>query len=867
MKHSKFSGLSRCFSVLLAVVLVLFCMPTVMTHAEDSVQNISSFQELKEAINKGGTAVLQLTKDIAFEEQLSLPEGAKITLKDDGQKRSLTMAPTMVNTDANKKGSGLLVVPAGSELVLAGTSNANLVFDGQRDPKATQLPYLYGQGFFITVNGKLIIQHATVANLNYYGGRTAAIYVEGKGSTVQIDDIDVTNCDGDYLGTAIAEDNGYPYAEWRNENNNYYNARANFLAAMYGAQITVNGGHFYKNGIAESYFSEQNLKQESPAEGTTCGLFALGGSNNFGKDASSLTINGGLFEDNNGGNTSVAFAGSLSTVTINGGEFRNNKSINNGGVFKAYIRGNLIINNGIFENNKCCVPGGGGGVAMGDWASTLTIENGQFIGNEADFGGAIGTTDRWREGTDDGGSAVNSLVQGSDMTYDDWKKSFANELTINNGVFKNNHARMAGGALYLSGSDMTINAGVFEGNSAVRFGGALYLSSVPYTLNIKNVLATGNKATDIDVPDLHWNHDGQEINLKNGSGGGIWYCPTGDTKLYISNGGIFYDNSAVNGADDVASVEKKNQVASTDPDLNNKAFSASIEQRVLGGGLANWYKDGSISGKNLPRYQNGDKPLESKDLTNQTGEVALKSIIGYQAVLAANDVAKVIFKDNVAGRGGAMATNGTIIIGDPDKTFNLKVNKVWSSDYKPDDVKDLKVTVQLLNVTNQDPQKHYVVDELVLDQAHNWEGVFENLPLEAGNKAIQYAIREKEADTYTVSYSGQGATQVLKDAKDFWAFTTGGLAPNSEVSGTVTNAPRKPDEPTQPSQPTQPTKPCQPWCPQPNPRPNEPVQPVPQPTNPEPSQTQPLPKTGEAQSMAGFVVLALGLTLVLIRRK
>ncbi len=51
---------------------------------------------------------------------------------------------------------------------------------------------------------------------------------------------------------------------------------------------------------------------------------------------------------------------------------------------------------------------------------------------------------------------------------------------------------------------------------------------------IQNALITGNTADQ---------------------GGGLWFCPTGDAKLYMQNGAVIYGNTAASAGDDFASPE------------------------------------------------------------------------------------------------------------------------------------------------------------------------------------------------------------------------------------------------------------------------------------------------------------------------
>lgn len=117
-------------------------------------------------------------------------------------------------------------------------------------------------------------------------------------------------------------------------------------------------------------------------------------------DNNSLKIDGGRFEGNEKKNTStdVGKNGTIyvkaSSVEVNGGEFVGNTHAGTGGgVF--YVTGamTMTVNGGLFENNASTNiakgKGYGGAVYVNSAKSTLNVYGGEFKNNYAQFGGAI----------------------------------------------------------------------------------------------------------------------------------------------------------------------------------------------------------------------------------------------------------------------------------------------------------------------------------------------------------------------------------------------------------------------------------------------------------------------------------------------
>ena len=262
-----------------------------------------------------------------------------------------------------------------------------------------------------------------------------------------------------------------------------------------------------------------------------------------------------------------------------------------------------------------------------------------------------------------GGSMVNPIA--GNMTHEEWiTYGLGVKLTVSGGTFTNNSA-FAGGAFYISSNDTEINAATIKNNTATRFGGGIYLSAVPYVLQMRNVLIEENNAENIDK-DISSTYNGVTIDMPQGSGGGVWYCPTGDSEVYISNGVAFLGNGATHDGDDFTSVTK---------DSGNN-YSVTIYERMLGGGLVHWYRDGDSQDTSVPRFNSSQPPLST--ITGTSDALSLKAVEQAKegaSYDAARQLATVIMSGNKAGRGGAIGSNGTVIFGDRTKSSLFMLRK------------------------------------------------------------------------------------------------------------------------------------------------------------------------------------------------
>ena len=173
--------------------------------------------------------------------------------------------------------------------------------------------------------------------------------------------------------------------------------------------------------------------------------------------------------------------------------FINNVSESNGGAI--YNESKLSkISNSEFRNN-----GGknGGAIFLASRAKQLEVENTNFVGNNAEDGGAISNisnygvsvkSSRFENNSAKYGGAISDWVSGSEMSVANsafiankgalggaiavWETA-ANKILISGSEFERNESQM-GGAIFNRGDGMVVENSSFKGNTVSSAGGAIY---------------------------------------------------------------------------------------------------------------------------------------------------------------------------------------------------------------------------------------------------------------------------------------------------------------------------------------------------------------------------------------------------------
>lgn len=302
--------------------------------------------------------------------------------------------------------------------------------------------------------------------------------------------------------------------------------------------------------------------------------------------------------------------------------------------------------------------------------------------------------------------------------------SFSNNVKLNAGNISKNHASMGDG-VYVEGND-----------------------SRHSTLHMKNVVIAENKSGD--------------------QGGGLWFCSIGDGKIYVTNGGVIYGNTADGAGNDIAFTKSK------------KDSSLILAKWILGGGSVLYYRDGRIfapstglilgsTDKSALRYTS-DASAKPVDVVEEKQSLALAATIDSAAIpLAVNNV-KLFITENIAPEYGG------VIIGEQDD-WTLNVTKDWKE--LTDDSLKQPVTVYLKIGDT-------VLDPIELNADNNWTGSFEQLPgVDTLSGNVSYAAMENPvSEHFTRTYSD---AVVDEDSRTISINITNTYAPigNLTVSKTV----------------------------------------------------------------------------------
>jgi len=451
-------------------------------------------------------------------------------------------------------------------------------------------------------------------------------------------------------------------------------------------------------------------------------------------------------------------------------------------------------------------------------------------------------------------------------------------MTMNGGVIENNTSENSGGGISVGGlifnntsPSLELNGGTITNNTSASCGGGIYVEANSKAEINKNhtgkIYITNNEAHG-----GHFGGGGMYVNggrkgYENGiaylynvkvsnntakeKGAGIAGCATSNVRLYLTDGGVIYENKC----DSAADILVSNIDMSGAPNIfaDPKKY---ISEYMLGGGEYHWKND-------INEEVDGDR-LET------AGVVGLHTDLkdGDADIERANDLAEVFITGNTSNtRGGGIGTNGDIVIGKPVGGA-LKVTKTVSGSGADKDERfkfKVKLSDETINGTYNDMEFEDGVAEFTLK--HGESRVATGLP-----DGIKYTVEETDSKGYTVTYEGN--TGIIEDNRvseaEFDNYKGGGRHDDPDEP----DEPDKPDEPDEPDDTDVPDEPV-PLTDvpdEPTPLTTVPDEPVPLTTiNDEPVPLDNVPKTGDTSNIvlwSGIMILsALGIMLILCARK
>ena len=287
----------------------------------------------------------------------------------------------------------------------------------------------------------------------------------------------------------------------------------------------------------------------------------------------------------------------------------------------------------------------------------------------------------------------------------------------------NGGGQSSGGGIYSFSNDVYLYGGLIQDNAAYQ-GGGVYSegnANVYTTLHLQDALITGNTAKQ---------------------GGGLWFCPTGNAELYMTNGAVIYGNTADQAGDDFASP----QVA------NVNGNGVTLSDYLPNGKVFYWYKDGRLNyagGNNYGTHGEGPRYDENTNAERVSHVKDYKQGLALKAIVPDEDLgmlmgALVITGNTAWHGGGGIGANGGVVIGEnTGSTYETTVQKVWENkgyaEAQPD-----SVTVHLKEKYTGD-----VVDTAELNAGNAWKHTFADLP----DSPEHYTVEEEPVDGYTARYA------------------------------------------------------------------------------------------------------------------
>lgn len=434
-------------------------------------------------------------------------------------------------------------------------------------------------------------------------------------------------------------------------------------------------------------------------------------------EGASFTMNGGTIQDNiantassDSSSPAVLLLGA-STFTMNGGSICNNSGQCGTAVYLTAssnaAKARFTMNSGTLSNNESrsytpkSTPTG---AVFVKYSAEFVLNNGTITGNCA-YGGAGGDVAVMDElPTEEHGTA----------------------FTMNGGTISNNTAsgyRCSGGGIYSCSNYVSLLGGRIENNSAYD-GGGVYSegnTEIYTTLHIENALITGNTADQ---------------------GGGLWFCPTGDAKLYMQDGAVIYGNTAASAGDDFASPE-----VATGAGGNG---GVTLPDYFPNGKVIQWFSDGFLyapagnrgtSGQGT-RYNTVEYAKRVTGVQNEKKGLALKSVVSDGVSIPATG-SLIITGNQASHGGGGIGANGGVVIGEETSlSYSISVKKVWDNPGY-EDTQPSGVTIHLKERDTGD-----IVSTAELTGENGWQHTFTDLPLSPDH----YTVTEQPLEEYKATY-------------------------------------------------------------------------------------------------------------------
>lgn len=434
-------------------------------------------------------------------------------------------------------------------------------------------------------------------------------------------------------------------------------------------------------------------------------------------EGASFTMNGGTIQDNiantpssDSSSPAVLLLGA-STFTMNEGSICNNSGQCGTAVYLTAsnnaAKACFTMNGGTLSNNE-----------SRSYTPYSTPTGAVFVKHSAEF--------VLNDGTITGNCAHGGAGDGVAVMDQLPTEEYGTAFTMNGGTISNNTAsgyRCSGGGIYSCSNYVSLLGGRIENNSAYD-GGGVYSegnTEIYTTLHIENALITGNTADQ---------------------GGGLWFCPTGDAKLYMQDGAVIYGNTAASAGDDFASPE-----VATGAGGNG---GVTLPDYFPNGKVIQWFSDGFLyapagnrgtSGQGT-RYNTVEYAKRVTGVQNEKKGLALKSVVSDGVSIPATG-SLIITGNQASHGGGGIGANGGVVIGEATSlSYSISVKKAWDNPGY-EDTQPSGVTIHLKERDTGD-----IVSTAELTGENGWQHTFTDLPLSPDH----YTVTEQPLEGYKATY-------------------------------------------------------------------------------------------------------------------
>lgn len=308
------------------------------------------------------------------------------------------------------------------------------------------------------------------------------------------------------------------------------------------------------HGAGAAFIIKGGSVQNNTVKGSNVGTVKI-------KDGARFEMSGGSISGNKwtlrSGDPYAATPGVLlynnASGTMSGGYISSNRGCRGTGVLLyGYddVRTSFTMTGGYIQNNT--------GESTYDSNDVVNASGAVYVVNNAEFNMSGGTISGNTGYSGGGVTVVDGKVQNGSGSWED------TEFNMTAGAITGNRANGSGGGVYSYSDGVTLSGGSITGNSAGNHGGVYSEGNFDNysTMHIYNALVTNNTANQ---------------------GGGLWYCVTGSTTVYVHEGCTVYENTAKEAGDDfVIGGESSGK------------YTATLANRMLGGGAVKWYRDGGV---------------------------------------------------------------------------------------------------------------------------------------------------------------------------------------------------------------------------------------------------------------------------------